>query len=246
MTEQMNPGDPKAAERAAQGDLEAVVAERTAELRAALAQKTALLHEVDHRVKNNLQLIASLLLLQTRRASDPAVKKALGSLLDRITAVATVHRRLFQSDDVAMFDFSAFLHDLADDALGAAGRSDIKILLDAEPARVPASLATSLALVVNELLINAITHAFPDGRGGEITIGVRRKHDILRIEIADNGVGMPCAPDSSPDSAGGNGAQATGFGLTIVDLLGRQLRAKIDRRDQGPGVGVTLELPLDG
>ena len=242
MTQEI-PQDAKAGVPPARGDLEAVVAARTAELRATVEQKTVLLHEVDHRVKNNLQLIASLLLLQARRVSDPAVKKALGGMLDRVNAVATVHRRLFQSDDVAMFDFSAFLRDLTDDLLGAAGRSDIAIRLDAKPVHVPAALAAPLALVVNELLINAIVHGFPNGRGGEIAMGVRRKHDILRIEIADNGVGMPPASDPSPD---GPDAEAAGFGLTIVDLLGRQLRARIDRRDTAPGVGVTLDLPLDG
>ena len=236
---QLEPKDDLTVLRQAHNDLEAIVAARTAELRQTVEQKTALLHEVDHRVKNNLQLIASLMLLQTRRVKDPAVRKALGGMLERVNAVATVHRRLFQSDDVAMFDFAAFLRDLTDDTLGAAGRTDIKVLLDAEPVRVPAALAAPLALVVNELLINAVCHGFPNGRGGEIRLGVRRKHDILRIEIADNGVGMPSAPDSS-------GAEAIGFGLTIVDLLGRQLRAKVDRRNADPGVAVTLELPLDG
>lgn len=243
MPQEISPQDAQPAQGRIGAELEALVAERTAELRATVEQKAALLHEVDHRVKNNLQLVASLMMLQARRTADPAVKKALGSVLDRVNAVATVHRRLFQDDDVAMFDFSAFLRDLADDTLGAAGRPDIRILLDAEPVRVPVPLATPLALLVNELLINAITHAFPDGRGGEITMGVRRKHDILRIEIADNGVGMPLVSESSPN---GSGAGAVGFGLTIVDLLGRQLRARIDRRDAAPGVGVTLDLPLDG
>jgi two-component sensor histidine kinase len=225
--------------RRAQTDLEVIVAARTAELRQTVEQKTALLHEVDHRVKNNLQLIASLMLLQTRRVQDASVKKALGSMLDRINAVATVHRRLFQSDDVAMFDIAAFVHDLADDTLGASRRPDIKILLDTERVQVPAALAAPLALVINELLINAVTHGFPDGRGGEITVSVHCKHDILRIEIADNGVGMLAVSDSS-------GGDVLGFGLTIVDLLGRQLRARVERGDAGPGVKVMLELPMSG
>lgn len=241
MTEETSlpaPPDDLTVLRQSHTDLEAVVAARTAELRQTIDQKTALLHEVDHRVKNNLQLIASLMLLQTRRVTDPAVRKALGSMLERVNAVATVHRRLFQSDDVAMFDIAAFVRDLADDTLGAAGRSDIKITLDTEQVQVPATLAAPLALVVNELLLNAINHGFPPGRGGEIWVGVHSKRDILRIEITDNGVGMASVVDS-PDG------DAIGFGLTIVDLLGRQLRAKVDRGDANPGVKVTLELPID-
>lgn len=224
--------------RQAHSDLEAIVAERTAELRATIEQKAALLHEVDHRVKNNLQLIASLMLLQTRRVQDPAVRKALGAMLERVNAVATVHRRLFQSDDVAMFDIAAFVHDLAEDVVGGAGRSDITVMLDTEPVLVPAGLAAPLALVINELLINAVSHAYPPGHCGDIKVRVRRQDNLLRIEIADNGVGMARA-------AGASGSDEIGFGLTIVDLLGRQLRAKIDRCDADPGVKVTLELPLD-
>ena len=235
---QLEPKDDLTVLRQAHNDLEAIVAARTAELRQTVEQKTALLHEVDHRVKNNLQLIASLMLLQTRRVKDPAVRKALGGMLERINAVATVHRRLFQSDDVAMFDIAAFVHDLADDTLGASGRADIRINLDTEQVQVPATLAAPLALVINELLINAINHGFPPGRGGEVSVGVHRKHDILRIEITDNGVGMARATDSDR-------GDEIGFGLTIVDLLGRQLRAKVDRSDADPGVKVTLELPLE-
>ncbi len=235
---QLEPTDDLTALRRAHHDLEAMVAARTAELRQTVEQKTALLHEVDHRVKNNLQLIASLMLLQTRRVKDPTVRKALGGMLERVNAVATVHRRLFQSDDVAMFDIAAFVRDLADDALGASGRADIRINLDTEQVQVPASQAAPLALIINELLINALHHGFPPGRGGEILVGVHRKHDILRIEITDNGVGMAHATDSS-------GGDEIGFGLTIVDLLGRQLRAKVDRSDADPGVRVTLELPLE-
>lgn len=235
---QLEPTDDLTVLRQAHNDLEAIVAARTAELRQTIEQKTALLHEVDHRVKNNLQLIASLMLLQTRRVKDPAVRKALGGMLERVNAVATVHRRLFQSDDVAMFDIAAFVQDLADDTLGASGRADIRINLDTEQVLVPATLAAPLALVINELLINAINHGFPPGRGGEVSVGVHRKHDILRIEITDNGVGMVRATDSDR-------GDEIGFGLTIVDLLGRQLRAKVDRSDADPGVKVTLELPLN-
>ena len=211
---------------------------QTAQLRHALAQQSTLLHEVDHRVKNNLQLIASLLMLQTRRASEPAVKQALGSALERINAVATVHRRLFQSDDVALFDVAAFVRDLADDALGAAGRSDIGIDLDARPAQVPAALAAPLALVINELLLNAIHHAFPDGRTGRITLAVGPTQRGLRIEVADNGVGMQRAPSEAPVTPG--------LGLTIVGLLSQQLHAEVEREEAGPGVRTVLHLPLEG
>ena len=100
----------------------------------ALAQKSALLHEVDHRVKNNLQLIASLILLQSRRTTDEAARAALKSVLERVTAVATVHRRLFQGDPLR-FDVADFVRDLTGDLAAAAGRDDLEIALDLDQVR---------------------------------------------------------------------------------------------------------------
>jgi two-component sensor histidine kinase len=217
--------------------LEAAVEERTRDLSAALEQRTALLHELDHRVKNNLQLISSLMLMQARRTADPAVRSALDGMLERLHAIATVHRRLFQNADVQRFDLSEFVRDFVADLGGALGPG-VSFHCVLAPAVAPARHAASLAHLVNELVINAIRHAFPDGRSGRITIDVRADDDRLRIEIADDGVGMP-------GSAGGARDEATGFGLTIVDLLGRQLQAPI-RRDaaEGGGVRTVVSVPL--
>ena len=127
------------------------------------------LHEVDHRVKNNLQLIASLILLQSRRAPDEAARAALKSVLGRVTAVATVHRRLFQGDPL-YFEVADFVRDLTADLAAAAGRDDLKISLALEDVTIPSSSAAPLALVINEILGNALKHAFPDGRAGHIAV----------------------------------------------------------------------------
>ena len=219
-----------------QHDLEQRVAERTEALTKALEQKTALLHEVDHRVKNNLQLISSLLLLQNRRVSDPSVKHALRGMLDRVNAIATVHRRLFQSEDIERFDLSAFVRDLVADIVGASGRDDVQFRLDLERVEVPASKAAPLALVINELLSNALRHGFPAGRGGQIFVGISREQDDLRIEIADDGLGVGGAGD----------AASSGFGLTIVQLLSQQLKARTQTEDTASGTRVVIHLPLGG
>lgn len=226
-------------ERAA---LEAAVADRTAELTHALEQKTALLHEADHRVKNNLQLISSLLLLQNRRVTDPAVKHSLRGMLERVSAVATVHRRLFQSEDVERFDVSAFVRDLVSDMTGSAKRDDIKVQLDLERVDVAASKAAPLALVISELFSNALRHAFPPeamtGRNGEIFVGIRRENGDFRIEIADDGVGVENS--ASPNVSG------IGFGLTIVQLLCQQLKARSETLPGDPGTRVLVYLPVNG
>ncbi|MCF8506503.1 MAG: sensor histidine kinase [Caulobacter sp.] len=204
------------------------------DLARALEQKLALLHEVDHRVKNNLQLITSLLKLQARRSCDPAVKLALTGAQQRVSAVATVHRRLFRGEEVERFDVAAFVEDLVDDVIGGAGRGDIQVRLNLEPVDLPATQAAPLALLISELLVNAVRHAFPNGRSGLISISVGRDADGLRVEIADNGVGM------------GTPAAAPGFGGTIVTLLSGQLGARRETIDADPGVRTVIRLPVNG
>lgn len=224
--------DPRPETLAGEG-LRAVIDIRTRELQQALDQKTALLHEVDHRVKNNLQLISSLLLLQTRGTSDPAVKSALRGMLERVNAISTVHRRLFQSDDVERFDLAAFVRDLAGDMAGSSGRRDIEVRFDLERVDLATAKAAPLALLISELLGNSIRHAFP-GRPGAIRIVVARDNADLRIEIADDGVGM------SMDEA------RTGFGQTIVKLLCEQLHADCETINANPGVRTVIRLPVNG
>lgn len=243
---QLNVSDKKRVERERddiRDQLEAAVAARTADLTQALQQKTALLHEVDHRVKNNLQLISSLLLLQNRRVTDPNVKNSLRGMLERVSAIATVHRRLFQSEDVERFDVSAFVRDLVSDMMGSARRDDIKVRLDLERVDIAASKAAPLALVISELFSNALRHAFPPqteggraegGQGGEIFVGISRHEDEFRIEISDTGVGMA------------NSASSGGFGLTIVQLLCQQLKARSETTPADPGTRVVVYLPVNG
>jgi two-component sensor histidine kinase len=179
-------------------------------------------------VKNNLQLIASLILLQSRRTPDEAARTALKTVLERVTAVATVHRRLFQGDPLA-FDVAEFMRDLTGDLAAAAGRDDLQIVLELDPVVIPASSAAAFALVVNELLGNALKHAFPIGRAGRIAVSLADQGATLQLTIADNGVGMG---DGGP-----------GFGSTIVKLLCQQLHAELETIDTNPGLRVTVTVP---
>jgi two-component sensor histidine kinase len=213
--------------------LEEAVQARTADLTAALDQRTQLLHELDHRVKNNLQLISSLMLMQSRRAADRAVREALAAMHARVNAIGVVHRRLFQTDDVGRFDLSEFVRDMVAELSGPSGRRDITIHCDLQPAPVPAAQAAPLALLINELLTNAFRHAFPPGRPGRLSITTVNISNNLRIEIEDDGVGStPGEPTGDP-----------GFGLTMVELLGRQLQARIERETAATGTRTTVTLP---
>jgi two-component sensor histidine kinase len=205
---------------------------RTRELERALEQKTALLHEVDHRVKNNLQLISSLLLLQSRRIEDESARRALKGMLERVSAIAAVHRRLSHGHDIERFDVAEFVRDLAADLAATAGRSGVLIRLDLEQVAVPAAQAAPLALVINELLGNAIKHAFPAQRPGVITISIARRNGEFDLTVADDGVGIPVAGPTK------------GFGTTIIQLLCQQLRAQIRVEEAQPGVRTVVTLPV--
>ncbi|AWN35392.1 PAS domain-containing protein [Methylobacterium radiodurans] len=200
-----------------------------------LQDRTTLLREVDHRVKNTLQMIAALVATQMKAVSDPGARETLAATLRRIEALATLHRRLHQSDDVAQVAIGAVVGDIVADLLAAAGRADIAVTLDLAPLRVPAETAAPLALIANELVTNALKHAFAD-RPGRLTVRVARVDGRDRLEVADDGPGMS---ERAPGAAT--------FGTTIVRMLARQLRAGLDWGPAEPqGTRATLILPARG
>ena len=205
--------------------------ERTAELESALEARTALLHEVDHRVKNNLQMVSALILMQSRTIPDEGIRQSLQAMLTRIEALSTVHRRLYQSDDVSRFDVGDFLRDLVGD-LAQASQVDIETRLDLEPVSVPAESAAPIALIVNELVTNALKHAFAGRDGGLIEVKIERGADRFRIEIRDDGAGIG-APATGSD----------GFGMRLIRSIARQLSAEIDWTSADPGTRVTVDMP---
>lgn len=211
------------------------VEKRTRQLTEALAAKTMLVHEVDHRVKNNLQMIASLLTLQTRTISDPDAKASLKSMLARVEALGTVHKRLYQSNDVQRFDVAAFAQELAVDLVRGSGRQGIELDVDLVPVEVAVEQAPPVALVMNELLTNALKHAFPRDAGGRLSVSVKPEGEAIRITIADDGIGMP------QDGAGGRT-----FGKRLIESLVRQLNADIAWHPANPGTRIDIRLPVGG
>ena len=207
--------------------------EANTKLQQALETQTALLHEVDHRVKNNLQMVSSLVLLQSRTIPDAGVKRSLMEMLSRIEALGTVRRRLYQSDDVTRFDVGEFVRDLVTDLAGVSARDRIKLDFHLATVTVTADQAAPIALVVNEIVTNALKHAFPDERRGTLAAGVEKSADRLRITIADDGVGKNVT-----------GMSNTSFGTSLVRTLSRQLKAEVSWADNDPGTRVTIDIPI--
>ena len=209
------------------------VARRAQELTDALAAKTMLVHEVDHRVKNNLQMIAGLLAMATRAIADPPARAAMEAMKARVEALGTVHRRLYQSQNVTRFDVSEFARDLVTDLIRGSGR-DIALHLDLEAVEIPVEKAPPVALMMNELVTNALKHAFPNERPGRLSITVAPDGKYFGIRIADDGVGMPVEV-----------MERRSFGKRLTGTLARQLNASIAWSSNDPGTIVNIRLPRE-
>lgn len=208
-------------------------------LAAAVRIKDVMLFEVNHRVKNSLQIVASLLMLQARKAAEPELKQALMEARSRIGVVASVHHRLYVSSDHAEVDVSTYLRELTTDTLGALDRGD-RIDLDfhaGRPAVLGLDRAVPLALIVSEILTNAIKYAFADNRGGSIGLAVDSGAADINVTVTDDGAGLP---------AGFDPATSTGLGMRIVTALVAQVRGRLEvsRRDSG-GTAFVITLPRE-
>lgn len=172
-------------------ELEGRVKERTAIAR----EREVLLREVHHRVKNDLQLISSVLAMQGRRLSDPQSVEALNECQSRVQTIALIHEYMYQSENLARLPLSENIRGLAANLLRAAdppGRS-ISLEVQVEDGlTLPVDRAIPVGLILNELMTNAIKHAFPDRRSGTLRVILRREgRDELLLGVADDGIGMP-------------------------------------------------------
>ncbi len=184
---------------------------------AALREKEILLKELYHRVKNNLQVISSMLSLQERSMPGDETRTALKEAADRVSAMALVHEKLYQSGNlssIALDDYVADLCARLGDAADAAARG-IVLATEVQPAQIGIDLAVPLGLVLNELVSNCLKHAFPGGRRGRITVRLERADaGGMRLIVADDGVGLP--PGMTP-------ADSPSLGLKLVTALAAQL-----------------------
>jgi two-component sensor histidine kinase len=194
-------------------------------LRASLREKELLLKEVHHRVKNNLQVISSLLSLQAQQIREPEMNRLFQESQARVRSMALIHEQLYRSDDLAHIDFAAYVQQLVGNLRqgfgGAAAR--VRFSLDIQPVPLLLDLAIPCGMIVNELVANALEHAFPGDRCGEIRIAFGQEEGVYRITVADDGVGMRDGP------AVGEG---TSIGLKVVQALTRQIHGRLDHAYQ--------------
>jgi two-component sensor histidine kinase len=206
-------------------------------IQAALKEKDLLLGEIHHRVKNNLQVIHSLLNLQSSLISDPTVKSMLMDSQNRIKSMALIHQTLYQSNDFARVDFSGFLDALVPTLVISYGvdAHRINVNINVQSVFLPINTAIPCGLLINELITNALKHAFPNGSSGQINVSLTHKHDhTIILEISDDGVGIPSALDINAVET---------LGLRLVALLSQQLDGNLSINRCNP-TRFTLEFPI--
>ncbi|GJD34135.1 sensor histidine kinase [Methylobacterium aerolatum] len=217
----------------AEDEFERCLTERTAQLREALDRQTMLLREAGHRVATNLQVIASLMVLKARRTQEGEARLALEGMADRIGALAVAHRLVGTEDSLARFA----LAELAEGLIGeiGAGLADDRVRLATEIGMValPAAMASPLALTIQELLSNAVRHAYPGDRQGEVRVLGRLVDDALHLEIRDDGIGIDATA-----------VNRQGFGRSLVEMIARQVGGTVAWSDAEPGTRVVLTIPV--
>jgi two-component sensor histidine kinase len=164
------------------------------EQEASLKEKEILLQEVHHRVKNNMQVITSLLELQSKKTDDPLVKKVFEESQNRIIAMSLIHETLYHSENIASLDFKTYLEKLVSNLIHVykTDSSRIKVSVDAEVKSFSMDDAVPVGLILNELVSNSLKHAFPNGEKGDIKVNVHSaSNGKIEMVVSDNGVGLP-------------------------------------------------------
>jgi len=212
------------------------------QIKRSLGEKVVLLKEVHHRVKNNLQIISSLLNLQMPYIKDPQAIELFKESQNRVISMALIHEKLYQSESLARIDLAGYIQSLTDNLFRSYGatRRAVRLKIDVVDIALDIDTVIPCALIINELVSNALKHAFPDawnqaGGIGEIRIDLHRDagHRFM-LTVTDNGVGLPRGFDAQ---------QCESLGLKLVGVLVKQLRGilQIEQGDGGAGFTITFE-----
>ncbi len=206
---------------------ESALREKEQSLQHLIREKDGLLREIHHRIKNNLQLVVSLLNLQAGLLTDPAARTALKESRQRVRTISLIHEQLYRTENRGRVGLYRYLQSLISNIASSFGEKGSRVVIewDLEEVELPLGKAVPLGLLVNELLTNAIQHAFPDGRPGKIRVSLSRPPDGgIVLAVADDGVGIPAGLDFRKTET---------LGLQIVTLLAEQLDGRIDLVSEG-------------
>ncbi len=222
----------------AQSDLRAENARlrlRLKECEEVASRYATMLREGDHRIKNSLQIVSGLMHLQARREESASASIALRSAAGRVQSIARIHDALQAGHGEDTVDVGRVLETMCQGLQAMAGDPQaVDVVVHVEPIRAPVSIAQPVVLAVNELVVNALRHAFPDGRTGTVMVSVTRVRDDLCVVVADDGVGLPETY-----------AEGRGYGMTLVRAMAAQVGGTllVENKD---GARFTLTVPAQG
>jgi PAS domain S-box-containing protein len=207
------------------------------QLRDSLHEKEVLLQEIHHRVKNNLQVISSLLRLQSEHISDEPTRGMFEEARNRVQAIAGIHELLYRSPDLARIDFAAYLNRLARDLFSFYGMTEdgLHLLVEVDHAVLDIGLAIPCGLLVNELITNSLKHAFPDGRHGTIRVSLGCDSGQCMLVVEDDGIGLADNFDWE---------RAESLGLQLVQVLTKQLDGTV-HVDRTSGTRFEISFPYN-
>jgi two-component sensor histidine kinase len=198
-------------------------------------EKAYLLKEIHHRVKNNLEIVSSLLSLQSAQITDPNITEAIQKSQQRVQSMSMIHQKLYQGKSLENIEMKDYFLNLGTCLIHSFGAEDqIEIECEMVPLELDVDMAIPIGLIVNELLTNALKYAFPDARPGVISVNLRESGTLLRLTVADNGIGK--LPDNT--SPGG------GFGTQLIQLLTQQLDGKMELNVLN-GTSVTIQFQFN-
>lgn len=206
-------------------------------LRASVREKEVMLQEIHHRVKNNLQIISTLLDLQAATVADPAALAAFRESRGRVRSMALIHERLYRSENLARVEFGAYVRSLAEDLFGAYRADDdaIRLAVAAPAPPVPLDLAIPCGLLVNELVSNCLKYAFAGRAGGTVRVSLEPAGaGEYELSVADDGVGLPPGFDFRRPAS---------FGLQLAHTLAEQLGGEL-ALDAAAGTRLAVRFPV--
>lgn len=198
------------------------------------SEKEFLLKEIHHRVKNNLEIVSSLLSLQSAQINDADILDAMKQSQHRVHSMGMIHQNLYMGENLAAIEMKEYFSNLSDYIINAFGKNEqVTVAVKMDRLELDIDTAIPIGLIVNELITNSLKYAFPNDRQGNIYLGLKRKRDILFLEVKDNGIGIGPARQN----------YGSGFGTQLVNLLVKQLDGKMVMKTN-LGTAVYIEFQL--
>jgi two-component sensor histidine kinase len=200
-----------------------------------LNEKNVLLREIHHRVKNNMQIISSLLSLQSSTIENQDMKDIFNESQNRVKSMSMIHEQLYQTDDLALIDFNIYINGLIKSLfqIYSLDWAPIRWEVDVEDVKLNLETAIPCGLIINELVSNSLKHAFLEGSDGQIMVKMRKEDEIITLIVADNGIGLP---------KDFNIEKATTLGLKLVKTLVNQLEGEmVINTDNGTSFNIRLK-----